>query len=710
MTLLRTEFYRYYFLLSVLCAGLIQGCQYLPDSDAEIVSPASGTSKATQDSTVSQPSDNSVTTQTTTPVQRERSREEIVAIGTNNYIATPGTTSDVRQSEAGDITLNFQGTELQEFIKAILGNILNENYIIDPEVTGYVTVQTSRPIPKSELFPMFESILELNNVAIIRKNNVYQIVPDSQAIRGNIAPSTVTTKSDEGYGVRIIPLQYIAAQEMQKILEPFVADGNDIRVDIKRNLVIITGTSQQIDTVQQTIDVFDVDWLRGMSVGLYPLEYVDPVTLKGELDDVISSIAGDEKNQLLGGMVRTVPLERLNSILLIGSTASALREVEIWLHRLDKPGDHAGKRLFVYNVQNAKATELAAILNQIFKSRNAANPAQRALELAPGHEPVEISNDRPTPFNDASATADSIAISANNSIEIIADEVRNALVILASQQEYMMVEAALAKLDLVPLQVLIEASIIEVTLDDKLNLGVEWFFNNQVADNYEGNGRLDLGDSGIAALSPSFSYSIIRNAADVRVALNALASESNIKVLSSPSLMVLDNKTAMINIGDEIPVPTRQSVSTIDPNAPAVNEIQFRKTGVTLTVTPRVNQGGLVTMAVKQEVSNAISTTSSNIDAPTIQQRQIESEVAINSGETIVLGGLIQETKSNGNSGVPGLRNIPLLGALFSQTADENHRTELLVLITPRVVGNRNDARDITDEFRKKLQGLEPPI
>ena len=301
---------------------------------------------------------------------------------------------------------------------------------------------------------------------------------------------------------------------------------------------------------------------------------------------------------------------------------------------------------------------------------------------------------------------------SGDSVEIIADDTRNALVILATPQDYKMVLAALQKLDVVPLQVLIEASIIEVTLTDDLNYGVEWFFKNNFDSEHSGKGTLDSNVANIGGLAgaiPGFSYTIIDSAANVRIALNALASQSDLNVLSSPSLMVLDNQTAKINIGDEIPIPSRQSVSNIDPAAPTVNEIQYKTTGVILEVTPRVNNSGLVTMEIKQEVSNAVDTDSSGIDAPTIQQRQIESTVAINSGETIVLGGLIKNQDTNSESGIPGLYKIPVIGKLFGSTKDETLRTELLVLITPRVIRNYDDARTITDEFRHKLKRI-PPI
>ncbi len=334
--------------------------------------------------------------------------------------------------------------------------------------------------------------------------------------------------------------------------------------------------------------------------------------------------------------------------------------------------------------------------------------------MAPGLTPVEISENgvkQPALPSSTIPIQDTGLVLPNaSSIEIIADDVRNALVVLSTPRDYKMVAETIKKLDVAPLQVVIEASILEISLRDDLSYGVEWFFNNTIDGSERKSGRstLDLGSTGINALSPGFSFTVVDAADQVRLALNALQNESEVNVLSSPSLMVLDKETAMINVGDEIPVPSRQSISNLDPSAPTVNEIQFRQTGITLTVTPRVNSGGLVTMEIKQEVSTAVSTTSSDIDAPTIQQRQVESVVAINSGDTIVLGGLIQNTQTDNEGGIPVLHKIPLIGKLFGQTSSENRRTEILVLITPRVIGDRDDAREITDEFRRRLRGLKP--
>lgn len=625
-------------------------------------------------------------------------RQKIVEPASGPFIRAPRSARAAATSAEGDITLNFQGTDINEFVKVILSDLLQRSFVIDPGVRGSVTMETAQPLRRADLFPLLEEILAINKAAIIEADGIYRILPKAGAARGNLSPLTADIELDGGYSVRVIPLQYIAAPEMGKILEPFVAEGGELRIDKPRNMVIIGGTPRELARLRDTIDIFDVDWLRGMSVGLYPLEHVGPATLKRELDAILGGMEGGGPDELLGGLVRTVALERLNSILLISATPAALGRTETWLYRLDRPGERAGQNLYVYEVQNAKAVEIAKILSEVFSGKGQTEAAPPP-SLAPGTTPVEIT----------AVTETAIEEDAPPPVEIIADDTRNALVILATAQDYRMIAAAIRKLDVVPLQVLIEASILEVTLAGDLDYGIEWFFSNQIGRNRGGRGALDLGGAGVSALAPGFAYTIVNSAANVKVALNALESESEVNVLSAPSLMVLDNQTARINVGDEIPVPSRQSTSNITPGAPTVNEIRFRNTGITLEVTPRVNNSGLVTMEIRQEVSNAIRTTSSTINAPTIQKRQIKSTVAINSGQTIVLGGLIRNSETENASGVPVLQQIPALGKLFGNTSAKNRRTELVVLLTPRVVRNQDDAQKITDEFRKKLYSLPPP-
>jgi general secretion pathway protein D len=319
-------------------------------------------------------------------------------------------------------------------------------------------------------------------------------------------------------------------------------------------------------------------------------------------------------------------------------------------------------------------------------------------------EYAEGNRNSPPATRGADPSDNGISISEQSDIRIIADEVNNALVIMGTSREYEMVESAIKELDILPKQVLIEATIFEIGLTGDLNLGVEWFLKNGgLGEGKTGQGQLNLGSDGISAAAPGFSYSIIDGATDVRFVINALESETNVQVLSSPSIMVLDNKKATINVGDEIPVPTRQSNSNIDPAAPTVNEIQYRNTGILLEVSPRINAGGLVTLEVNQEVSDAVTTETSGIDAPTIQLRTIQSTVAIQSGQSVILGGLIRNQREDSVSGLPFFSRLPGIGRLFSQTANSDRRTELLVVLTPYVIANPSQALAITEEYRAKL-------
>lgn len=296
----------------------------------------------------------------------------------------------------------------------------------------------------------------------------------------------------------------------------------------------------------------------------------------------------------------------------------------------------------------------------------------------------------------------STAGEAGRKIRIIADEPNNALFILATPQDFRDIDAALNRLDVEPLQVMIEATIAEVSLNDKLKYGVSWFFE-------QGNNSITLADvaSGIpTAAFPGFSY--LYAGANARVVINALDEVTHVNVISSPQLMVLDNRTATLQVGDEVPIITQSAVSVADPAAPIVNSVQFRDTGVILNVTPRVNSSGGVELDIEQEVSDVVPTTTSTIDSPTIQQRKIKSSVSVHDGQTIALGGLIRDRQSRGKSGVPGLSDIPVLGSLFGTTTNTADRTELLVLITPHVVRGPEEADAITDELRKRMQSVLP--
>jgi general secretion pathway protein D len=629
--------------------------------------------------------------------------------------------------ERGNITLNFENTNLREVVKVILGDLLNANYNIDPGVQGAVTLQTSEPMSRGELIPTLELLLRMNDAALVSQNGLYNIVPRDNAMRGMLAPQLGNSGQPlpRGYSVRIVHLSYIAAEEMQKILEPFTSAGNVVRVDSVRNLLILAGGGPELTRLLETVRIFDVDWLKGMSVALFTPDFVDAATLSTEL----KAVFGEGGQSPLSGVIQFTTLERLNALLVITPRPQYLEKVAEWVERLDRDSGGVGQRLFVYRVQNGRAADLAAVLGEVFQ-RSGGAAVVAPPELAPGLEAMEIASPQPaaeavesvlTAAEGAAAVpaafapgppagSDGLAIGKGEAIRIIADEINNALVILATSQQHKHVVAALRRLDVSPQQVLIEATIAEITLKGNLKYGMEWFFTNQLGDK-SGQGLLDLSatGAGIGANIPGFSYSIIDKAGAVRAVLNALASDSRLNVISSPSLMVLNNQTANIDVGEEVPVVTQQQQSTVGTASPIVNSIEYRNTGVLLSVTPRVNSGGMVVMDVEQEVSQVVEeSTDTTTLTPTISKRSITTSVAVQSGQTVVLGGLIREQKVQTRSGIPGLYNMPIIGPLFGATIDDQMRTELVVLITPRAVRNAADAAQVTDEFRSKMESLRP--
>jgi general secretion pathway protein D len=509
-----------------------------------------------------------------------------------------------------------------------------------------------------------------------------------------------------GYSVQLVPLKFIGVREMAKILEPFAPEAGAIRADELRNMLILAGGEKELRHLMETIDIFDVDWMSGMSVGLFPLHSTDVKTLYGEIDKLF----GDKSQSPLAGVVRLVPIERLNALLVITPQPKYLEQARLWIERLDRvSGNGGGAQLFVYPVQNGKAERLASLLGNIFSKQGAAGKTTPAASLAPGLEPAEIGSTSQTGMGQAvtpqknsplsSTAGDTQFSSSDGSLKVIADKDNNALLILTTPDQYEKIESALKKLDVIPRQVLIEVTIAEVTLTGNLKYGVEWYFNNS----HNQSGQLDTGGTGIAALVPGFSYTWKDSTGSIKAVLNALATDSRLNVISSPHLMVMDNQTAKIQVGDRVPAGGSQTVVGTN----VVNSIQYLDTGVQLNVTPRINAGGMVAMDITQEVSSATATTSSNIDSPTISKRSIHSLVAVQSGETMVLGGLITDNKTRSSSGIPFLSQVPVLGALFGTQSDLNNRTELLVMITPRVVSNQQQSQEVTAEIRAGMKGLE---
>ena len=618
---------------------------------------------------------------------------------------------------------------------------------------------------------MLESLLEANNVVMTRDGSGRFLVTGSgQASR--LSPRLGSARSPgAGHSTVVVPLQYISAGAMADILRPMADEEAFVRVDNRRNLLILAGTQAQLGGWLDMVSTFDVDMLAGMSVGLFPLEN----SRVEETAQVLNSMLGaNAEGSELAGLVNIIPVQRLNSLLVVTPRAHYLDTVGTWVERLDvRPDSSFEKRLFVYPVQNTSASRLAELINGIYsggssgaRSVGAGSGGAGTGGVAPGMsmESISSSSGSATGVSGSSrssgmsggassssdldnstgsgsgfgssgrssgsnrSTGGSGSLFGGNAggsgnlasqvgslgaggehseladVRVVADEVNNSLMIYATGKQYRLIEDALTQLDVVATQVIIEASILEVTLTEQLNYGLEWTFKNGLGSNYDGSGSFPGGGPSSSS-SAGFSYTVTNGAGNISAVLNALSADSLINVISSPSVMVLDNHPAYIHVGDQVPVKQGRTVS--ESGGFATENIVYRDTGVKLMVQPSVNAGGLVTMDVEQSVTDVSSSVDNAEQQPTFLERSVVSRVAVRSDESVVLGGLIRENASASDRGVPFLHRVPVLGSLFGSTGRDNRRTELLVIITPRVINDEQKLRDIGRELRSRVRSME---
>ena len=620
--------------------------------------------------------------------------------GTGEFINTrKRSLPQVSKENDGTIDLNFLDTDVRMVVDAVLTDMLSQEYILDPAVKGRITLQSNRSLGKTEVLMALEESLRLINVAMVLSGEVYHVMPLRDAPRKITAIRRPAPASANlpGFGVQAISLKYVTPTEMSKILQPFAAQGALLTVDNSRNLMLLAGTAKELATLQDLIHTFDVDWLHGMTFALFALENVEAKTIQGELSKIF-----DDASTPIKGMVKFIPMSRLNSLLAISHSREYLNQVEDWIKRLDRGGQSEGRKIYVFHVQNGKAETMASSLSQIFGGGTGSNISGSGGNGNLSNGAQNSSTASQSNFNRPNNNRQNGGAMSLQQLKIVPNVDDNSLLIFATPEEYGVISSALKQMDIPPRQVLIEATLAEVTLNDNLKYGVNWFLES-------GTNSFTFSSANAGSISPSFpGFSYVYTGSNKNAVLNALSSVTDVNVVSSPKLMVLNNQTATLQVGDQVPVAVQSAQATGGQNAPLVNTIEFRDTGVILTITPHINKGGLVLLEVAQEVSEVSETKSSGIDSPTIQTRKIETMIAAQNGETIALGGLIRETSSFGRSGVPFLKDIPLLGMAFSTSSEVTRRTELIILLTPRVITNAYETREAIDSLKGEFKNLSP--
>ena len=646
-----------------------------------------------------------------------------------------GASSPPVQQAGSGIVLNFEGADLREVIRNVLGEILNESYTIDAGVGGQVTIRTTTGIPKDSLYATLETLLRMNGATMVKEGNVYKIMPQAAAVRGNVTPQLGSSQRSlpAGYSVQIVPLRYVGVRDMLRILEPFAKDAQAIRPDELRNLIILSGTERELRHLMETIEMFDIDWMAGMSAGVFTLQNADVKSVMQELDKVI----GPAQQSPLAGILRIVPIERMNAILVISPNPQYLEEAKKWVERLDRSGGGDGPRLYVYALQNSRAEKVAPLLQQAFTGRSTTPATASAPTLAPGTPAGTIVSPpafQPTPPPGAppapppaapvqppgqNRPGDNVGIVRN--LQAVADKDNNTIIIVATPGEYSVIESALRRLDVPARQVVIEMTIAEVTLTDTIEYGVEWLFRG-AAPGGRGSGGLvnnpvlgtippgitnpPASSTGISSAISGFTYLVSSSKfpGGVAVALRLLDTYGNTKVIANPHVAALDNQKATIKVGNRIPINQESIVGTT--TNVVTTTASYIDTGVLIQVTPHINAGGLVTLDVQAEVSNA-GTPAIVGGAPPINTRSVQTFIAVATGETMVMGGLITDDNGTTSSGLPLLSRIPIIGGIFGEQALKKNRSELVLFVTPRVVDHEYDARYIVDDLRRRMERLD---
>lgn len=628
-------------------------------------------------------------------------------------IPAPDKKGSTPEGEEQLLALNFDNADIYDVIHT-LGELVGINYIIDPRVKGTVNIRTSEKVRKKEILPILEAIFRANNLTAVKEGNIYHIIPSAEAPRRFVSPRVGKEKGDflpsDQVFIQIVPLDYIPVKDIINLIKPFLSPEAILTGYEKNNLLVITDFASNIKKALSIIETLDADVFKEVQFRLFALKNSKAEEVAKELELIFGALEVPTKTGR-GGGVSFIPIPRTNSILVISSLPRVLIEVENWLQQLDQVIAEEELKTFVYFVENGTAKDLADVLNQLFGTakpeEKGAPPARREETGPPGRrgrrEPAPGS-----PETSLSQGSSAMVGAIAGEVKIIAHETTNSLIIRATPRDYRIVRQILKELDIMPRQVVIEAIIAEVSLDRSTQFGIEALLTTKSTTLGTEFGKVGLEDIAKRVIpGGGFTYNVIRG--DVIATLNALASENKVHILSTPKIIASDNKEASIDIGSEVPL-----VSTEFRDVSAVGAVQTtierRDTGVILKVTPHINSTGLVSLELDIEVSEAQEQTVAGQSDISIFQRKADTSLVVQDGQTLLIGGLMEDKRSRGREEVPFLGRLPLLGFFFSSTTRTSKQTELIALITPHVVRTLEEAEKVTEGYKEKVDLLRKKL
>jgi general secretion pathway protein D len=667
--------------------------------------------------------------------------------------------------------LNFENSPVATVAKVVLGDILGVGYTIDPRVQGTVSLVSVRPVAKSDIVFVLENALRLSGVVLLHDTAGYRLTPLGDAV-GAGRVDAAASSPEPGFGVSVVPLQYVSAQTLLKLMDSFATKAGSVRADTTRNLLLIQGTGAERRAAVDTALSFDVDWMRGQSVGIFPISSGSPPPIVAELEKIVDS----GENGLSNNIIKFQPIARLNAILVVSKKPELLRTAATWIKRLDH-ADTARTSVHVYRVKYGDARQIARVLTDMFIGGSSSGLLDSAdNQIAPGSGASSTSSggDRLSQNGNVSLNGNASSTSTTNGfgshggsgsngtsgfggqttapgggaggtgsldgrssgsgngqpvlqdVRITPDIVNNTLLIYADQENYRIIEATLQQVDQPQLQVAIDATIAEVTLNDDLTYGVQSYLTSKNLGLKPNQGSIlnttattapaTVTDPTTGAVSvagsvtnafinrafPGFNF-LIGSETQPSLILQALHTVTTVKVLSNPSLVVINNQVATLQVGDSVPVSTG-SATVLTTSNTVVNTIDYRNTGIILRVSPRISVNGNVRLDIEQEISNVSAATANSL-TPTVSERKVKSSISVATGQTVLLAGLISEQQNSTRSGIPLLDQIPGIGDAFGNQDKSTARTELIIFIRPQIIRDGSDAHIVAEELRSKLRG-----
>jgi len=627
------------------------------------------------------------------------------------------------------VTLKFDNADIYEVVQTVMGDILKLNYIIDPSIQGKITLNTDGQISYADVYNILESILSLNSLSIIRDGQIYKVVRDANAVRDAISFQAAGESSPL---IQIIPVRFVQASQLVGTLKNFISQQGSITNDPTNHYLIIADRASNVAKMLDMVRVLDVDYLKHVRIRMVQVTKSDATDMAREMETLFKTSGmfnwtGTEANKMF-----FMPIVRMNAILVVAANDSLLESAEQWIRTLDDE-PKIGANIHIYSVVNSTAAHLADIVCRIYGCTAGVSSADRSTKTSSSasgdsktiNKGTTQTTARPGGANSSNASTQAQEAGLSGSVQVIADERTNTLIVKATLQDYLQIRKVIEKIDTVSRQVLVQVTVAEVQLNQNFQYGIEWWIKSNLNSgrfHFDQNLSLLTGLSSTAIdpvtsastivpnVNSGLNYVLSNSTGNIVALLNLMSNDTTVNLLSTPLLMASDGKTASVKVGQNTPIATGSvSAPSTATTVYTSQTVDYKDIGVMLEVTPTINESGMITLDLSQEVSS-VTPTSVNIAGqpyPAFNTRKVETSVTLEEGRTLVVAGMIQGDQKKGVVGIPLLKDIPLLGALFGTTSNDDVRTELMITVTPYVVRNRSEGEAVSAAFENALQGIK---